>query len=95
MRQWKVLLALAATAVVVATAVAVLGPDIHAHVTEFENWLRTAGWGGPVVFVIAFVALTTVFVPDSVVSIAAGALFGFVGGAIAALVGSSSSYLSA
>jgi uncharacterized membrane protein YdjX (TVP38/TMEM64 family) len=50
--------------------------ELGGRVVEIENWIATLGVWGPLVFLALFVLLTTLFVPDSVLSAAAGALFG-------------------
>ena len=77
---------LAAVAVIVATAV--LGREIHQHLRAMENWIAGLGVWGPVTFVVPIVVATSLFVPDTAVAIAAGALFGFAGGGMVAVVGS-------
>jgi uncharacterized membrane protein YdjX (TVP38/TMEM64 family) len=72
---WAVLpyLLLAGVAVV---AVVVLGRDVEHHITALESWVAAQGPRGWIVFVAVFVVTTSVLLPESIVSIAAGALFG-------------------
>ncbi len=51
-------------------------------VKEIRNYLGTTGWRGPAAFILAYAALTLapVPVPKSVLSVAAGLVFGFAGG---------------
>lgn len=71
----------------VIAAIAVLGHEIHEHLDGLEDWIKGLGFWGPVVFVLLFVVLTSVFIPDSLLSIVAGVLFGFLWGAGAVIAG--------
>ncbi len=77
---------LAAVAVVVATVV--LGREIHLHLRAMEDWIADLGVWGPVTFIVLIVVATSLFVPDTAVAIAAGALFGFARGGMVVVVGS-------
>lgn len=85
--RWRVLVPLAIAAVAVVFAVVMLGSEVHSHLETMEAWLASLGWVGPIVFVALFVVLTSMFVPDSLMSIAGGALFGLALGLGAVLVG--------
>ncbi len=76
---------LAAVAVVVATAV--LGREIHQHLRAMENWVAGLGVWGPIAFVVLIVVATSLFVPDTAVAIAAGAVFGFATGGMVVVTG--------
>lgn len=56
------------------------GPSIHRLLVEIKGTLGSLGIWGFVIFAGLFVVLTSLAVPDSVLSVAAGAVFGFVGG---------------
>lgn len=59
------------------------GPDV----ATVQTWVDGTGWVAPVVFVLLYAALTVVLVPASVLTLAAGALFGGVLGASVTVVG--------
>ncbi len=59
-----------------------LGRDFGHHLPELEKWVAARGAWGDVVFVVAAVGLTSIFVPDTVFAVAAGALFGVLWGTV-------------
>jgi uncharacterized membrane protein YdjX (TVP38/TMEM64 family) len=75
-------------AVVVLIALAVwLGPHIGDDIVAMEGWIAAQGAWGPVVFVGLFVVLTSIFVPDTLLAAAAGALFGIAIGTTVTVAG--------
>ena len=70
-----------------------LGRQAGAYVPVFAAWVETLGVWGPLVFIIAAVA----FIPGSILTLAAGAIFGLVSGIvyvfIAATLGSCLAFL--
>ncbi len=74
-----VLLVLAGTAVLIVTGV----PSID----RIREWTSAAGWAAPVAFALLYAALTLVPAPATVLSIAAGVLFGLPLGLAAAMSG--------
>lgn len=74
-----IVLVLAGTALLVATGV----PSIE----EIRGWTSAAGWAAPVTFALLYAALTLVPAPATVLSIAAGVLFGLPLGLAAAMSG--------
>ena len=52
-----------------------------------QAWLASAGWWAPVLFIAIYAAGTVLFLPGSVLTLAAGALFGILPGALYSLVG--------
>ena len=85
-RVWAILPYVAAVALV-GVAVLVLGREVYERFETLEAWIADLGVWGPIVFVPLFVVLTSLFVPDSVLAIIAGALFGLLWGAVAVVVG--------
>ncbi|MBC02558.1 MAG: hypothetical protein CMJ34_04535 [Phycisphaerae bacterium] len=76
-RRWwglviKVLIALGVVAIGAWVWIELLEP----RESELENTLRELGPWGPVIFVAVFVVATSIFFPESVLAIAAGAIFG-------------------
>lgn len=74
-------------AVALIAAIVVLGREIHQHIDAIETWIERIGPWGPVAFIGVFVVLTSLLVPDTVMSIIAGALFGVGGGTVAVVAG--------
>ena len=52
-----------------------------------QLWLASAGWWAPVLFIALYAAGTVLFLPGSVLTLAAGALFGILPGALYSLAG--------
>lgn len=73
-------------ALLLATALVLAGADISHHVTAIEAWIASLGPWGLVAFVVILVLATSVLIPGSVLSIAAGALFGLAQGLALVLV---------
>jgi uncharacterized membrane protein YdjX (TVP38/TMEM64 family) len=63
------------------------GSDMHRAVMQAKAWMAEQGAWAWVLFLVMFVVLSCLAVPDSLFCIAAGALFGFVGGIGVVLVG--------
>lgn len=86
---WKV-----ALIIVALVLVAALGDSFGHQVLHLTTWIAAQGAWGPVIFLIIFIILSSVFVPDTVFAIIAGTLFGilwgtiliFTGGVIAAIL---------
>jgi len=55
---------------------------IAAWLAALEHWVRASGPWGVVVFAAVYVVAALAFVPGSVVTLAAGAIFGVVGGTV-------------
>ena len=64
-----------------------LGRDFGHHIPALEDWVAAQGPWGYFVFVCAVVLGTSIFVPDTVFAVAAGALFGVLGGTVIMTVG--------
>ena len=74
-----VLLVLAGTVLLIATGV----PSVE----QVRGWTGAAGWAAPVVFALLYAAFTLVPAPATVLSVAAGVLFGLPVGLAAAMCG--------
>ncbi len=70
-----------ALGILLVAAVIALGREIEGHVSDIESWITGLGPSAPLVYVGLFVLGTSLFVPDTLLCIVAGALFGFVEGA--------------
>lgn len=64
-----------------------LGRVGGAYLPAFAAWVEGVGVWGPMVFVLAYAVATVAFVPGSVLTLAAGALFGLVEGTVVVFVG--------
>jgi uncharacterized membrane protein YdjX (TVP38/TMEM64 family) len=86
-----------AIAVAVIVALVFLGRAAGGYVPQFARWVDSLGFWGPVVFVLGYAAAAVAFVPGSILTLAAGAIFGIGKGVvlvfIAAVLGSSAAFL--
>jgi len=57
-------------------AIVVAGRDIDHHINAIESWITNLGSWGVLAFVGLFVIATSSLLPDTVLCIIAGALFG-------------------
>lgn len=62
---------------------------ISAEISALADWVKTLGFWGPFVFIAGYVAATVAFVPGSVLTIAAGAIFGLGPGTVYVFIGAS------
>jgi uncharacterized membrane protein YdjX (TVP38/TMEM64 family) len=69
-----------ALGVVLLLVAVALGRAFGHHIPAFEEWIAAQGTWGYVIFLGVVVLGTSIFVPDTVFAIAAGALFGIPGG---------------
>src|SRR5262245_44374127 len=74
-----------------------LGRQVGAYLPSFIAWVNSLGVWGPVVFIAGYVVAAVAFVPGSILTLAAGAIFGLGKGIvivfIAAVLGSSAAFL--
>lgn len=82
----RAMLAYVIAAVLLGGFVVISGREIHDHIGAIEAWLTRLGPWGVVIFVGLAVLLTSIFVPETLLAIIAGALFGLVGGMAAIVV---------
>jgi len=91
----QILLAFAAVAVL--ATLMILGRQAGAAIPRFAAWVETLGVWGPVAFVAGYALATVAFVPGSLLTLAAGAIFGLVKGAalvfVAATLGATLAFL--
>ncbi len=64
-----------------------VGRDAAEEITAMEAWIDGHGIWGRIAFVALFIVLTSVLVPDSLLLVAAGAMFGLVWGTALVVVG--------
>lgn len=82
---WARLLIATAALIVLFTA----GREVGAYVPRFAAWVDGLGVLGPVVFVLGYVLATIAFVPGSLLTLSAGAIFGLGAGVAYVFVGAS------
>jgi len=64
-----------------------VGRYVGGYVPRFSNWVHELGLWGPVVFVLGYAVATVAFVPGSLLTLAAGAIFGLIRGTVIVLIG--------
>lgn len=77
-----------ALAVVALGALILLGKELGGYVPRFAEWVDNLGFWGPVVFIAGYAAATVAFVPGSLLTLAAGAIFGLARGTLFVFFGS-------
>jgi uncharacterized membrane protein YdjX (TVP38/TMEM64 family) len=84
-------------ALVVVAGVLVVGRTAGEHVAAFVQWVDGRGPLAPIVFIVGYAVATVAFVPGSVLTLAAGAVFGIVQGVAyvfaGAVLGSTAAFL--
>lgn len=89
---WKV-----AIGIVALLAFVALGRLAGGYIQPFAGWVDGLGFWGPLAFVVAYAAAVVAFVPASLLTLAAGAIFGVVQGVlyvfVAATIGAGLSFL--
>lgn len=82
--------------VIALVALVVLGRQLGGYLPQFAAWVDTLGIWGPVVFILGYATAAVAFVPGSILTLAAGAIFGLAKGVvyvfIAAVLGSSAAF---
>jgi uncharacterized membrane protein YdjX (TVP38/TMEM64 family) len=83
--------------VIVIAGLVVLGRQAGRYIPQFARWVDGLGVWGPLVFIAGYALATVAFVPGSLLTLAAGAIFGLARGVvyvfIAAVLGSSAAFL--
>lgn len=82
----KLVLTLAIAALALA-AVILGGRQAGQYLPQFAAWVESLGWLGPLVFILGYAVATVAFIPGSLLTLAAGAIFGLVQGTLYTLVG--------
>lgn len=84
-------------AIAVIVLLVILGRSGAAYIPTFAGWVDRMGVWGPVVFTAGYALATVAFIPGSLLTLVAGALFGLVKGVIlvfiGAVLGSSAAFL--
>lgn len=68
-------------------ALVLLGREAGGYVPRFAQWVDELGLWGPAVFVVGYAVAVVAFVPGSILTLAAGAIFGVMEGTVLVLVG--------
>jgi uncharacterized membrane protein YdjX (TVP38/TMEM64 family) len=71
----------------VLAALFLAGRQAGAYVPRFAQWVEGLGVWGPVVFILGYAVAAVAFIPGSLLTLAAGAIFGLVKGTIYTLIG--------
>ena len=83
--------------IVAIVALVALGRQLGGYLPTFAQWIDGLGFWGPALLIIGYAAATVAFVPGSVLTLAAGAIFGLGSGTvyvfIAATLGSALAFL--
>jgi len=86
-----------AAAVAAVAILVVLGRQASGYLPRFAGWVNGLGVLGPIVFILGYVFATVAFIPGSILTLAAGAIFGLAKGTlivfIAATLGASLAFL--
>jgi len=64
-----------------------LGRGIGAYIPQFAAWVESLGFWGPIVFILGYLLATVAFVPGSLLTLAAGAIFGLTKGTLFVFIG--------
>jgi len=86
-----------ALGVVAIALLLMLGRRAGVYLPQFAAWVSSLGAWGPIVFIVGYTVAAVAFIPGSILSLAAGAIFGLAHGVvyvfIAAVLGSSAAFL--
>ena len=75
-------------AVIAAAVVLIILFDVPELFRQFLNWIDRIGIWGPIIYILFYIAITVLFVPGSIPTLGAGAIFGLLWGTIAVSIGS-------
>lgn len=82
----RLVLTLAIAAVALA-ALILGGRQAGQYLPQFAAWVESLGWLGPLVFILGYAVATVAFIPGSLLTLAAGAIFGLVQGTLYTFIG--------
>lgn len=68
-------------------ALLLLGRQLGGYIPQFAAWVESLGVWGPIVFILGYLLATVAFVPGSLLTLAAGAIFGLVKGTLYVFLG--------
>ncbi len=78
----------AVIALVAVVALVLAGKELGGYIPQFAAWVESLGIWGPLVFIAGYAAATVAFVPGSLLTLAAGAIFGLGKGTLLVFFGS-------
>ena len=64
-----------------------IAPDVRGYTLEFAKWVEGQGVWGPIIFALGYAGATVAFVPGSLLTLAAGAIFGLAKGTVTVFFG--------
>ncbi len=67
-----------------------LGRELGGLIPQFSHWVEAQGAWGPVLFVVGYALATVALIPGSLLTLAAGAIFGLTKGTLVVFLGASS-----
>ncbi len=82
----RLVLTLAIAAVILA-ALILGGRQAGQYLPQFAAWVESLGWLGPLVFILGYAVATVAFIPGSLLTLAAGAIFGLAQGTLYTFIG--------
>jgi uncharacterized membrane protein YdjX (TVP38/TMEM64 family) len=62
--------------------------DLGAQISQLQDWIKTLGFWGPIVFIVIYAIATVAALPGVVLTVGAGGLFGSFVGCVAVSIGS-------
>lgn len=68
-------------------ALLLIGRQLGGYIPQFAAWVDSVGVWGPVVFILGYLVATVAFVPGSLLTMAAGAIFGLAKGTLFVFIG--------
>ncbi|HEX6849982.1 MAG TPA: hypothetical protein VF139_01140, partial [Candidatus Polarisedimenticolaceae bacterium] len=74
---------------VAAAIVAIRFLPVAAWLTSFQEWVKGFGVWGVALYALVYAACTVAFIPGSILTLGAGAIFGLAQGFLAVIVGAS------
>lgn len=84
-------------AVMALIGLVVLGRQVGGYLPQFAFWVNSLGVWGPAVFIVGYIVAAVAFVPGSLLTLAAGAIWGIFPGVpyvfLAAVLGSAAAFL--
>lgn len=96
-RNWGRIALLALAGVLAAFALAKFGGRVSAELPRFISWVENLGAWGPIAFILGYALLVVLAVPGSILTIAAGTVFGVAEGTayvfVAATIGANLCFL--
>jgi uncharacterized membrane protein YdjX (TVP38/TMEM64 family) len=86
-KSWGKLILYTVVGVAALAALILAGRKAGAYVPQFAAWVESLGVWGPVVFILGYAVATVAFIPGSLLTLAAGAIFGLAKGTLYTFIG--------